>query len=315
MAELDFRALHQFIIVVEEGSMRSAAARLDLTQPALTKAVRRLEDELGVQLLERSASGVRPTVFGEAFLRHARALRATCVEATSEMRQLRAGKAGQVRLGAGPSWHGKLLPAAVGLFRESHPDVALVIRQGMDSVLKPLLREGKLDFVLAAIPETAHDADLDSIALIHDDYVIYAEPTHPLAGREEVALADLVDWPWILPPAGTLMRERMTACFRAQGLTMPEPAIETDNMELRVTLMSGGPFLTCNAGRHLADELGRPLTLLPVSADLGSRAAGVVTRKGIEPHAAAASFIEAVVEIAAQRDASVAERELPRTPA
>ena len=97
---MDLRAIAYFATVAEYGTVRGAAARLGISQPALTKAIRRLEDEMGVVLFDRQARGVTPTAYGRTLLRHARNLQASLKEAREEIAALRAGIAGRVRIGA-----------------------------------------------------------------------------------------------------------------------------------------------------------------------------------------------------------------------
>lgn len=291
---MDLKAVRQFIAVVEEGSLRQAAQRLGVSQPALTKAVRRLEDETGVRLLDRSTSGVRLTAYGEAFLRHGRMLQATFAHASSELRALSSGAAGRVSVGAGPSWHRTLLPRAIILFRADHPQVRVTVRHGEDLGLKAMLREGRLDFVLTALPEPGTDDDLDCRPLIHDPYRLFAKADHPLQRRPGLPLAELLAWPWILPMPGTLIRERLAAIFRAAGLPAPEPALETDILPLRLALMLEGPFITCHAGERLGELTPATARPLVVGTALGGRQAGLVRRRGIEPSPAAQALVNVI---------------------
>lgn len=296
---MDLRAVQHFIAVVEAGSLRGAALKLGVSQPALTKIVRRLEDQTGVPLLERSASGVTLTGFGEAFLRHGRMLQATWAHANSELRALREGAAGQIRIGAGPSWHRILLPRAINLFRAEHPQVRLTVRHGEDRTLKEMLREGLLDLVVAALPAGGHDNDLDGLPLIHDPYRIFARADHPLQKQQSVRLDELLPWPWLLSTPGTLIRERLTALFQAHRLPAPEPVLETDIVPLRLALLAEGPYLTCHAGELLGERDDSLFRALPVAAMLGGRDAGVLTRHGVEPNPAAAALVAVIARVSA----------------
>jgi len=296
---MDLRTVQQFIAVVEEGSLRAAAQRAGVTQPALTKAVRRLEDEVGARLLHRSAMGTTLTVAGDAFLRHARALRAMHVEALAEIAALAGGRVGRLRIGAGPAWHRTILPAAIAAFGETHPAVRLDVRFGSDRSLVDLLRDGLVDLVLAAMPETPEEPDLACRPLVRDDYRILASTAHPLAGRSAVPLGALLEWPWVTSGRGTLVRERIGAIFRAAGLPAPEPMVETEITELRLALMLGGRFITCNVGAS-PDSWSPPRVVsLDLAIALGSRAAGVTTWRRAEPNPAARAFVEVMQRICA----------------
>jgi len=198
---MDYRVAEYLIAVAREGSLRAAADRLGLTQPTLTKAMRRLEDELGAPLFHRTARGVTLTIYGEAVLRHARAIKASVKEAREEVAALKQGLGGRVRIGAGPSWQRSVLPEAVEAFRQDWPRVHLEIVGGMDDQLKTRLRAGELDMVLAAMSGPVPvEPDLTGRALIDDEYGIIAGASHPLALRAgPIPLSALAGQTWILP--------------------------------------------------------------------------------------------------------------------
>lgn len=300
---MELRAVDQVLAVAEHGSLSAAAAVLGLSQPALTKAIRRLEEECGAILFERGARGVRPTQEGEAFLRHARNLRATMRAASLELEALRRGAAGRLRIGAGPSWQGMLLPEAIAAFRTRHTEVRIQVVGGMDAALKALLRAGELDFVLAAVGEASADAapDLMQRVLLSDRYRVVAATAHPLRARPSVAIADLLDFPWILPAPGTYLVERLQAIFRAEGLAGPEPAVETDSQALRFALMRSGDFLSFQAEGQLAALAVPDIRPLDVAGASWRRGTGIVTRRGVAHSAAAATLIGIIEALAAEQ--------------
>ena len=154
---MELRTVEYFLAIAEEGSLSAAAQRLGVTQPALTKAIRRLEDETGSALFDRNARGVSLTVYGRALLRHARLLTTTLRDAADEIQALRAGLTGEVRLGAGPAWHTNILPEAIRRLRQTSPKIRIKVTGGLDNVLKAQLRAGAFDLVLAVTPEVSAD--------------------------------------------------------------------------------------------------------------------------------------------------------------
>lgn len=190
---MELRNIEYFLAVAAEGSMRAAAKTLGLTQPALTKAMRRLEDEAGVSLFDRRSRGVSLTVYGQCFLRHARNIRAGMADAECEIQALRSGTSGLVRIGAGPAWQTRVLPEAIARFRDERPAVQLLIGGGTDDVLKAELRKGALDLVVAAMPEGAEAPDLEGRALLDDEYRVIADAGHPLHANRDARMADLLD--------------------------------------------------------------------------------------------------------------------------
>lgn len=295
---MDLRAIAYFAAVAEAGTVRGAAARLGISQPALTKAIRRLEDEVGVVLFDRQARGVTLTAYGRTLLRHARNLQASHKEAREEIAALRAGIAGRVRMGAGPSWERIVLPDAIACFTRRQPGVQIHVLGGADDALKAQLRAGDLDFVLAATPDAPQlEPDLDWRPLMADDYRVIAATGHPLHARKHTALPDLLAYPWILPGAATQMAERLRVIFRAHGLPPPEPVIETDIISLKLELMRDSDYLSFHAAAHLREIDPGSFRPLDVPDATWRRAAGIITRRRSERNPAASALIAIIEEV------------------
>lgn len=305
---MELRTVEYFLAIAEEGSLRAAAQRLGVTQPALTKAVRRMEQEVGARLFERTARGVAPTEAGTTLLRHARRMRASLAEAEREIEALRAGLAGEVRIGAGPTWQQRILPEALARFRAARPAIRILVRAGMDDVLKAELRAGRLDLVLAASPRSEDlEPDLAHRPLSADDYAVIAASDHPLRRAQgPLGLADLLDFPWILPGPRTQMVETLAALFRAQGLAPPRPVIETDADRLRWAMLRSGPYLSYNTVLHLAELGPKGVAVLDVPAARWRRRAGIITRRAAEPGPATQALIETIVAVAEARGLALA---------
>ncbi|MBJ3774640.1 LysR family transcriptional regulator [Acuticoccus mangrovi] len=296
---MEGRLAGYLIAVAEHGSLRAAAERLGISQPALTKAVLRLEDEVGAPLLERGSRGVTFTTYGEVLLRHARVVRASVREAREEIAALKQGLAGRVRIGAGPSWQRRVLPEVIAAFREDWPLVRLEVVGGMDDQLKARLREGELDIVLAAIASPAPiEPDLTGRALIDDEYQIIARATHPLARRETpVGLAELLTHPWILPGRTSLMVQRLTAIFHGHGLPAPDAVVETDIAPLKMALMREADYLSFHALGQLRESDPGPIVAIDAPEARWRRSAGIIMRRGSEPNPAAGAVIAQIERI------------------
>ena len=297
---MELRDIDYFLAVAGERSMRAAAARLGLTQPALTKAIRRLEDEVGAVLLDRDTRGVALTVYGRSFLRHARSLQAGMTEASSEIRALAAGTAGLVRLGAGPRWQQWLLPEAIRRFRRDRPDVQLVVVGGTDDVLKEQLTAGGLDFIVASIPEGTEFPALSGSGLIVDEYRVVADRNHPLRRKADPTLADLLAFPWVLPNPKTYLMARFEAILRAHGLTPPRPMVETDLPALRFALMRGADFLSVHIVGQLQAFGETRILPIEVAEARWQRPSGLIQRRGIEPNPAAVALMRVIADLAAR---------------
>ncbi|MCB1969165.1 MAG: LysR family transcriptional regulator [Geminicoccaceae bacterium] len=294
---MEIRIIDYFLTVAESGSLRAAAKALGLTQPALTKSIRRLEDETGVELFERRARGVTLTEYGRSFLRHARALKASMSEARSEIEALKRGDAGQVRIGAGPSWQTRILPDVLPHFRQHNPGVRIRVMGGHDDALKADLRRGALDLVVAALPEPSDDPDLDTRTLMLDHYRVIADRNHPLHHTDRLEFGRLLDFPWILPARSTYLARRLEVMMRAKGLAPPRAVIETDIVALKLNLMRGSDYLSFHAVGHLEAVAECDIRPLPFPEAGWQRRAGLIMRHGIEPNAATHALIETIESV------------------
>jgi DNA-binding transcriptional LysR family regulator len=294
----DLRTVDYFLTAVARGSLRAAAQELGVTQPALTKAIRRLEDSFGAPLFNRRARGVTPTVYGTALLRHAKDVKAALQAAREEVDALRSGGAGLVKIGAGPSWQDAVLPDAIAELRASRPGVRIHVTGGGDDQLKEQLKSGALDFVLAAVPETQGlEPELAWQPLLTDEYCVIADAGHPLRRRRRVKADDLLGYPWILPPATTYMVGRLQHMLRAAGLPAPVPAVETDVIPLKFALMRGSWYLSYHAAAQLRALDPGFIVPIEVPGTRALRQAGLINRRGADVGPAA----EALVDILQRR--------------
>jgi DNA-binding transcriptional LysR family regulator len=294
---LELRSLDYFLAVAEKGSLRAAAQQVGVTQPALTKAIRRLEDTFGVPLFDRRARGMALTAYGAALLRHVADLRGSLQAASEEVAALRTGLTGVVTVGAGPYWQDVVLPDSIRLLREARPGIKVLVVGGSDDQMKTLLSNGTLDMVLGVLPETPRlRPEFTWRHLLADEYCVIADENHPLRKRSGVTLEDLLAYPWILPAPTTNVTDWLRRLVRAQGLPPPEPAVETDLVALKYALMRGSDYLSVNAAAHLRSSNPGFLVTLDVPGTRAPRQGGLITRRGIPPSPAAAALTQIIVE-------------------
>lgn len=225
--------LLDFLAVVRCGSINRAAEELHISQPALTRSIRHLEERLVVPLLERTTSGVTPTDFGKAILPHLQAVESQLQEALFEIDSLRGTTTGKVRFGGTPLLIEKIVPPALEKFSREWPNLSIEFVEGLQDPLMEGLKKNYLDFILSpALPED-DEPDLLQEALLTDAVIIVAHPENPIARRRNLTLRDLVQCKWVLPVRPSALRPKLEHFFRTEGLDLPAFAIETSI--LRVT--------------------------------------------------------------------------------
>lgn len=199
-AVTDLRKMEQFVAVAEEGHFHRAAHRLGMSQPPLTVAIQRLEDDLGVALIERGGNRITGlTNAGRAFLREARETLRQAHYAIHMARETAAGRTGIVRLGyVGSALYGRL-PDAIRTFRQARPDVRLELREATTASQLSGLRNGTLDAAVL-IPPLADAAGIELHSFDQDRLCMALPVDHPRAGTARLTVGDLSDEPFILWP-------------------------------------------------------------------------------------------------------------------
>jgi LysR family transcriptional regulator of gallate degradation len=278
---VNFRQLEFFLAVARSGSLTAAALELKVAQPTLTKSIHGLEHELGVKLFERLPRGVALTVFGAALRRHAERVGVQLGDAFEELRSMRGGAEGPVAIGAGPSWLRRLLPEAVAIALTASPALRISVLGGYDDVLLRDLRGGGLHFVVAELPSPENARDLDLMPLAADTLGVACRAGHPLAqAAGRLRPRDLIDYPWVMPPASTRAQQRLNALFVAADLPQPRIAAETESMAFLLRLVGRSDALTFTIFSTLDLPEAADLMMLDVPELASRREAGVITRRG-----------------------------------
>ena len=307
-ARVKTRQLLLLVALDEEGNIHRAAEMLAMAQPAASRLLKDLEDELGVQLFERLARGMRPTVYGEAMVRHARNALASLNQAYDELQELKAGHFGQVSVGAITTAGIMLLPQAIARVKQAHPALRVSLQIETSDVLMERLDQGALDILVARLFAEHDKKALRFEALAEEPVVAIVRPGHPLLESPALTLADLAGWGWIVPPEGSLLRERFELMFRAQGLEPPTNVIETAALLFVTKMIGQGELIGLVAGDVGRYYAGHQLVaVLPVDLPCHMDAFGLITRTD-RPLAPAARVMLAAIRGAAAQSYGVSPR-------
>lgn len=229
MLNRNIQRLQHFITVVQAGSISKAAVELNMSQPALTKSLQRLEDTIGATLLDRTPRGVEPTELGTALASRIRVILAEVRHAEEEIEALCGSMAGSIRVGAGPSIIDKMLPLAINEFAQRHADVRFIIREGLVEQLLQSLAAAEIDIAIVSNSRTADPDIFVSTPVLRDDLSVVTGPDHPLARMGHCNLEVLLQYRWVLPERSEPIRHRFEDVFRSVGLRTPSPVIETNS--------------------------------------------------------------------------------------
>jgi DNA-binding transcriptional LysR family regulator len=296
---LTLRQLRAVIAVGEAESLVGAAAKLNLTQSAVTKALKEAEAAAGVTLFERSNRGVAATAYGDALLRHAKLVMAQLAHASGELADLKDGTGGRVIVGTLLVASARILPDAIMLLHRERPKLTVVVVEGTNDLLMPALRVGEIDLVVGRLPEFRQREGVVQEALLHDGASVVVRTGHPLARRRNLKLADLAKFPWILPRMETTLRRQIDKDFRDAGLEPPAHAIESVSLLTNRRLLLDGDYVSVWP-RQVAreDHEQRRIVLLPLKLPSTIGPIGITTRAHARLSPAAQALIQAIRDVA-----------------
>ena len=211
-------------------SVVRAAEAAGMSQPAASTLLKGFEQALEVPLFERHARGIAPTAYGEILVRHARAILAEFNQMQEEIASLKSGLSGQASLGTVTTPSTQLVPLAVGLLKRRLPGLLVSIEVEHSRPLVEKLLGGQLDMIVARILDTRGAGELQFEPLGEEFHSVIAGGGHPLAGATGIRLEDLLGQAWILPPPGSVLRERLATVFLQRGLPVPANVVQTQSL-------------------------------------------------------------------------------------
>ncbi len=300
-------SIHQLNIVralAQHRHFGRAARMLGVSQPNLTRSLRQIEERLGVALFDRQ--GVTPTVFGEIILRHGEKALATFHELMRELALAKGLEIGELRIAAGPYPADISGERAVGIFLQRHPKIFVDMRSAnWERAIRDVL-EDAADLGLAEATEAVDNPELVVQFVRKSQVFFFCAAGHPLAGRERLALDDLLEYPWAGPSlperfrAALPIAEKPFAIFDANRNRLhPRALVGSFTAAKQVVL--GGLALSVAIHSQIAHELSQGVFVrLPVEAPWLSVNYGFITRRGRTPSPAARAFMDIVRAIEAE---------------
>ena len=236
-ARLKTRQLLLLIALDEHRNIHRASNVLFMTQPAASKQLKDLEDMLEVRLFERLPHGMEPTIYGETMIRHARLALTNLSLAHDDIVALKSGLVGQVEVGVIMAPGMSLLPKAIANIKKDAPLLRIGVTVEQSNILLRDLQLGTLDFMIGRILEKENANNLLYEELTEEPVCIVARVGHPLLTEKNLQLKDIVSYPWILPPNGSILRHRFDIMFLRAGLETPNNVVDTTSLLLVTSLL------------------------------------------------------------------------------
>lgn len=299
IARLKFKHLKLLVTVNEQRNIFKAAQLLNMAQPAATKTIRDLENDLEVELFDRSSRGVTPTLYGDIVIKHAKLILSQVKHASEELASLKGGLSGRVTVGTLLAASASLLPSAIAKLKNERPNVSINLVEGTIDTLLGGLRIGDIDLVVGRLPKAPQDEGIASEILYYEPVVLVARKGHPLASKRNFPLKELMQYEWILPPQTTNLRQEINTALSEAGLEPPARAVESVSILANRTLLEETDMIAALPAQvALSYERSGNLIRIPVELGIKPGPIGVSLREGRELSPAAFYLLEKLHDVA-----------------
>lgn len=298
---MDLRHLRTMLAVMEEGTIGKAAERLHISQPALTKSIQRLEQELGVRLFERKARGMAATPFAESLRAYAQSACIGMAQAIKELNALKEGTEGAITIAAPPLITTGFLPDVLVRLSAERPNLQLrVVSQNHD--LHAALLAGHCNIVVAMLYKEYFRVGLTKKWIFDDRLVLMMRPGHPAAKLKNAKPADLMKYKWALADNLSWHRRRLELFFEQYGKPLPRHCIESsDSTMLKSVVMNSdliGITSKCGLEKEVDEKL---LKIVEIDSPLMLRPIGIVRRENDIPSPAVDAFMRIAEDVCRER--------------
>lgn len=292
---IKFRHLQTFIEVARQKSVGKAADVLTITQPAVTRTIRELEDYLGATLFEREGRGIRISPFGDVFLKHAGESIAAVRRGVDSIARAKHSVGPPLRIGALPTASASLMPGAIAEFLKAGTGSRATIVTGENRWLLDALRMGELDLVVGRLAAAERMTGLHFEPLYSEDVVFVVRSGHPLLRRASFSLAEIVNYTVLLPTPGSVIRPFVDRLLLTNGIGELANVVETVSDSFGRAFVEGHDAIWIISRGVVASEIDAArFGVLDVDTRETRGAVGLTTRSG-EPPSLALSILMATI--------------------
>ncbi|MEK1873919.1 MAG: pca operon transcription factor PcaQ [Rhizobium altiplani] len=304
-SRVKFRHLQTFVEVARQKSVMKAAGLLNVSQPAVTKTIRELEEVLGVAVFERDGRGIKITRYGDVFLRHAGAALTALRQGLDSVSQERFGEAPPIRIGALPTVSTRIMPRAMELFLKENTWSRIKIVTGENAVLLEQLRVGDLDLVVGRLAGAEKMAGFSFEHLYSEQVVFAVRAGHPLLKSRQSLFAKLSEYTVLMPTRASIIRPFVESFLIANGVASLPNQIETVSDSFgRAFVRSSNAIWIISTGVVATDIADGLLEVLPIDTSETKGPVGLTMRTDAIPSLPLSILMqtlrEAATEVAAK---------------
>lgn len=281
--QIKYRHVRTFLEVARTGAIGKAAAVLNVSQPAVTRSIRELEEALGASVIEPDGRGIRLTAAGEAFRRHAGASIAALRQGIDAVRAAGAAAQKPIRVGALPTVSARVMPAATSAYLADVPGGRLKIVTGDNGVLLEQLAAGGLDLVVGRMASPERMTGLTFEHLYSEQVLFVVRAGHPLLGLRPFQIGAMAQFPIVMPTETAIIRPYVERFLVAHGLPDPGARIESVSDSFgRAFVRASDAVWAISEGVVIGDIAAGALAALPIDTSDTRGAVGITLRADAE---------------------------------
>jgi len=298
-SRVKFRHLQTFVEVARQKSVMKAATLLHVSQPAVTKTIRELEEVLGVSVFERDGRGIKITRYGEVFLRHAGATLTALRQGLDSVSSALQGDAPPIRIGALPTVSTRIMPQAIAAFLKEETGSRIKIVTGENAVLLEQLRIGDLDLVVGRLAAPEQMAGFSFEHLYSERVVFVVRAKHPLLDNGQAIFATLGAYPILMPTRASIIRPFVERFLISNGIASLPNQIETVSDAFgRAFVRSSDAVWIISAGVVESDIGDGTIEALPIDTSETKGPVGLTMRTDAVPSLPLSLLIQTIREAA-----------------
>lgn len=281
---IDPRHLVQLSFIVESGSFQEAADRIGITQPALSRNIKTLEDRIGITLFDRTSRQAIPTDLGLKLAQSGVTIRAAEEQASHISKLASEGKTGTLRIGATPIIAGHFLTSRIVQFIKERPDCKVNLRVGLVHELRTMLDRAQIDMIIGP-RELIDQSNTSTFTHLVDDRVgILCRLSHPILSLKSVRYEDLKRQRWILHSRGSMLRQQTESALLSMGIDKIDIAVETDSIQSVLEIVASTNLISSMPVESTSPYMRDDLTFLQLDHPQFYRPIGIIRRNSLEPN-------------------------------
>lgn len=292
---IDPRHLAQLSMIVETGSFQAAAHRLRLTQPALSRNIKVLEDRIGSAVFDRSSRQAKPTSLGLKLAQNGLAVRNAEEDACHYSELVSKGLSGEIRIGTPPIIAGRFLTQHIAKFLAGKKDCKIDLKVGLVHTLRTMLERAQIDLVIGPQELAENVAKSEFIPLIDDRVGVLCRNGHPLLAKNKITPEDIEQQSWVSHSRNSMLRRQTDAALVAMGLRKINTVVETDSIQSVLEIVASTDMISTMPRQTTKPYLSQTLVFLEIDHAQFHRPIGAIFTKTASEKRLVREFLDLLI--------------------